>query len=100
MEQLRLLAQTGCTGSLIITDDITLGVIFLHDGTVIDAIVTDGPWIGEGVQAVAFLANLESGHITVRDHLALRQTDRGRRSDRTRGPGGADSPPAFARATG
>lgn len=64
MERLRLLAQAGCTGSLIITDDITLGVIFLHEGAVIDAIVTDGPWIGEGVQAVAFLANLESGHIT------------------------------------
>jgi hypothetical protein len=57
-ERLRRLGGLGCTGSVLVFDDEVLGVAFLDRGRLIDAIVVDGPWVGEGVQAVAFLANV------------------------------------------
>lgn len=55
---LRALGATGCTGSLAVATAENAGVIFMEDGWVVDALVTDGSWLGEGVPAVAFLANL------------------------------------------
>ncbi|MHB8868739.1 MAG: hypothetical protein ACYC6T_05930 [Thermoleophilia bacterium] len=55
---LRALGATGCTGSLAVASADNAGVIFMEDGWVVDALVTDGSWLGEGVPAVAFLANL------------------------------------------
>ncbi len=55
---LRALGATGCTGSLAVASAENAGVIFMEDGWVVDALVTDGSWLGEGVPAVAFLANL------------------------------------------
>jgi len=58
LQILRALGATGCTGSLAVASAENAGVIFMEDGWVVDALVTDGSWLGEGVPAVAFLANL------------------------------------------
>ncbi len=56
--KLRLLHDAGCTGSISVNGPETVGVIFFEAGEVVDALVTDGPWVGEGIPAVAFLANV------------------------------------------
>ncbi len=58
LQILRALAGTACTGSLAVSSADNAGVIFMEDGVVVDALVTDGSWLGEGVPAVAFLTNL------------------------------------------
>lgn len=59
---LEALGVAGCTGSLSVTEGANTGVVFLENGEVVDALVNDGAWVGEGVCAVAFLANLARPH--------------------------------------
>lgn len=58
LQILRALGAAGCTGSLAVSSVDNAGVIFMEAGWVVDALVTDGSWLGEGVPAIALLANL------------------------------------------
>ncbi|MHB1342750.1 MAG: hypothetical protein ACYCX3_00095 [Thermoleophilia bacterium] len=56
---LKALGSTECTGSINVVQGENAGVIFMEGGEIVDALVNDGTWVGEGIGAVAFLANLD-----------------------------------------
>ncbi len=79
MGRLRRLGEAGCTGSMVVFNDELFGIVFFTDGTVVDAIVIEGPWQGQGVQAVAFLANAADAQVLYQPtaHFGERTIDMG-----------------------
>ncbi len=79
MGRLRRLGEAGCTGSVVVFNDELFGIVFFTDGTVVDAIVMEGPWQGQGVQAVAFLANAADAQVLYQPtaHFGERTIDMG-----------------------
>ena len=79
MGRLRRLGEAGCTGSVVVFNDELFGIVFFTDGTVVDAIVIEGPWQGQGVQAVAFLANAVDAQVLYQPtaHFGERTIDMG-----------------------
>ncbi len=61
---LEALGSTDCTGSVNVVQGENAGVVFLEGGEIVDALVNDGTWVGEGIGAVAFLANLDYPQLT------------------------------------
>lgn len=63
IRRLRRLGEAGCTGSVVVFNDELFGIVFFTEGAVVDAIVIEGPWQGQGVQAVAFLSNAADAQV-------------------------------------
>jgi len=56
LSKLEVVCELGCTGGIVVSGGGDAGVVFLDHGQVVDAIVSDGPHVYEGIDAVAYLA--------------------------------------------
>ena len=77
LERLRRLCGLRCSGNVLVVDEDVIGIIFLDQGRVADALVIDGPWIGEGIEALSYLANLDHPQTTYQaaGHVGRRTID-------------------------